>query len=52
LTGVPSGAVIESGTPKKARKYSDGVSRTMSRPAAEEGVTGASLPEGPDAGRG
>ena len=31
LTGVPSGAVI-SGTPKKARKYIEAVSRSISRP--------------------
>src|SRR5690606_18293006 len=30
FTGMPSGAVIDSGTPKKARKYSDGVSRSIS----------------------
>ena len=31
LTGVPSGAAI-SGTPKKARKYMEAVSRSISRP--------------------
>ena len=31
LTGVPSGAVTLSGTPKKARKYSDAVSRSIRR---------------------
>src|SRR5690606_33636152 len=31
FTGVPSGAVIDSGTPKKARKYSDGVSSSIRR---------------------
>ena len=31
LTGVPSGAGTVSGTPKKARKYSDGVSSSISR---------------------
>jgi hypothetical protein len=30
---VPSGAVIESGTPKNARKYREGVSRTIRRSA-------------------
>src|SRR5690349_22330007 len=32
LTGVPSDAVTDSGTPKNARKYSDGVSSSMSPP--------------------
>ena len=30
LTGVPSGALTESGTPKNARKYSDAVSSSRS----------------------
>src|SRR5258706_8643147 len=30
LTGVPSGAFTDSGTPKKARKYSEGVSSSIS----------------------
>ena len=34
LIGEPSGAVIVSGTPKKARKYSDGVSSSSSLPAS------------------
>src|SRR5919112_6562460 len=29
LTGVPSGARIEAGTPKKARKYSEAVSKSI-----------------------
>ncbi|EPJ40492.1 putative 5'-3' exonuclease [Streptomyces afghaniensis 772] len=32
FTGVPSGAFTESGTPKKARKYREAVSRSISRP--------------------
>nr|WP_183594722.1 Lrp/AsnC family transcriptional regulator [Nocardioides soli] len=40
LTGVPSGAAI-SGTPKKARKYIEAESRSISRPAWES-VTAAS----------
>ncbi len=41
--GVPSGAVIVSGMPKKARKYSEGVSSSSSLPGSA--VTGASLPD-------
>jgi hypothetical protein len=33
FTGVPSGAVI-SGTPKKARKYMEAVSRSINRPGS------------------
>ena len=55
LTGVPSGAVIESGTPKNARKYSEGVSRTIRRSAgadaAVDGLTATSLPDAPDRAR-
>ena len=40
LTGVPSGAVIESGTPKKARKYSEAVSSSIN---LGPGVMGASV---------
>src|SRR5690606_20831195 len=38
LTGVPSGARIESGTPKNARKYRLAVSRSMSSPPVGPGV--------------
>jgi hypothetical protein len=48
--------VIESGTPKNARKYSEGVSRTIRRSAGPEGadvadavvdgLTATSLPDG------
>jgi hypothetical protein len=31
LTGLPSAAVIDSGTPKKARKYNEAESRSISR---------------------
>src|SRR5699024_103204 len=42
LMGVPSGAVIDSGTPKNARKYRLAVSSSMRR------VTGGSLPRTTD----
>ena len=44
LTGVPSGAFIDSGTPKKARKYSDAVSSSISGPATA--VTGGTVVSG------
>lgn len=43
FTGVPSGAFTDSGTPKKARKYSDGVSSSISPPMTHM------LPRGSDA---
>ena len=38
LTGVPSGGQHLSGTPKKARKYSEAVSRSISRCAVATGA--------------
>src|SRR6476469_7697460 len=47
FTGRPSSVVTDSGTPKKARKYRDGVSSSMSPPTPTSsqpaGVGGASF---------